>query len=92
MNVEDIEIFYKQIIQENMKLRKDILGLQNKMYELIRKQVDKIFADRVVMIEGSLRESIIHKEILIEKGFLTRQEVNDKYDELKAKADGNTVR
>jgi len=91
-NENDINMAFNLMLKRNIALSQEILGLRNEMYELVKKQVDKIFADRIDMIEGSLRESIIHKEILIDKGFITRQEVNDKYDELKAKADGTTVR
>jgi len=76
----------KSVMDQNSQLLREILSLKKEMHELVRAEVVKAFGDREAMIEGALRESILHKKILMEKGFFTREELEAKYKELKEAA------
>jgi regulator of replication initiation timing len=75
-------------MQENINLRKEISDLRKDMRKMIDDAVNKEIGEKIDMINAALNETILHKEILIEKGLFTRQEINDKYTELKEKAHG----
>ena len=60
------------------------LGQQiNSLRGDIRGEVEKQFGEKIEMIDASLKDSILIKEVFYEKGFLTRQEVTAKYGEMK---------
>jgi hypothetical protein len=80
--------FLKIIMDQNVKLMQEVHSLRKEMADLVRKEVDKALGEKVAMIDGSLQEVIVQKKIFIEKGFITRQELNEKYKELKEKSNG----
>lgn len=76
----------QMLMERYIELSQEVMKLRGEMREYIEQSIYKSFGDKIDMIEGSLRESILHKEIFIEKGFITREEINRKWDELKEKA------
>ena len=78
-----IKALIKAVMQQNIELAAEVAKLKSEMRQFVEQEVRKSLGDKIAMIEGSLRESILHKEILIDKGFFTREEVNAKYKELR---------
>jgi len=73
------------LIENQIRLHGELLKLKRDIYSLVETEVKKNFDDKIEMIDAALKESILHKEILINKGFFTREEVNQKYEELRKK-------
>lgn len=71
------------LLERCVDLSREVIGLRNEMREFIEQSVGKSFGDKIDMIDASLRESILHKELFIEKGFITRDEINQKWEELR---------
>jgi len=68
----------QQIFMENLgALQNQVNKLRSEIHELIRDEVVKEIGDKINLIDAALTETIIHKEVLIEKGLLTREEVNE---------------
>ena len=66
-------------------LQKQVLELRQEIRPMIEREVERNLGDKIAMIDGALTESILQKEVLIEKGLMTREDINGKYAELKAK-------
>jgi predicted transcriptional regulator len=78
--------FQRAILENQAELQKEILKLRGEITELVERKVTEALGDKIHIIKSTLNEAIIHKELLIEMGVITREQVNKKYDELKAKA------
>jgi hypothetical protein len=61
------------------------LSVKRDMKKVIEEEVRKVVGDKIDMMEGILTEIIIQKKILQDKGLITREEINKKYEELKKK-------
>jgi len=75
-----------QIIELLENMQTQINDMKKDMQKDVDKAVDGALAERIVRIDAALTETIIHKEILIDKGYFTRDEANAKLEELRAKA------
>jgi fumarylacetoacetate (FAA) hydrolase family protein len=82
----------KALVEQVNELQEQLLKLQIDMNKEINKRVEeevaKSFGDKIDMIDASLRESILQKEVLIDKGLMTREEINAKYADMREKARG----
>jgi len=68
--------------KQQFELRKSIASLG--IRELVEKEVEKSLGDKYHMIVSTLNDVMVQRRIFIEKGFITRDEINKKYEELKA--------
>ena len=68
--------------KQQFELRKSIASLG--IRELVEKEVEKSLGDKYHMIVSTLNDVTVQRRIFIEKGFITRDEINKKYEELKA--------
>lgn len=68
----------EELASQISDLRAELIKLRMEMRQTIREEVIKEIGDKISMIDATLTETIIHKEILIDKGILTREEVNNK--------------
>lgn len=72
-----------EIMEELNNLWRELGNIRRNITIEVDAKVAKSFGDKIDMIDAALRESILQKEILIAKGFMTRGEINAKYEELK---------
>jgi len=79
----------KILLKNQMELDSRLNELRRDLVKLVDEKVEKNFGDKLHMIESAIDESIIHKEILISKGILTRKEVNQEYKKLREKRGKN---
>jgi hypothetical protein len=77
---------YALLIDQLTDLAIEVGKLRREISEAIETQVQKSFGEKIAMIDGALTETILQKEVLISKGMITRDEINQKYAELKAKS------
>ena len=68
--------------KQQFELRKSIASLG--IRELVEKEVEKSLGDKYHMITSTLNDVMVQRKIFIEKGFITREEINKKYEELKS--------
>ncbi len=73
------------LMEKYIELSQEVMKLRNEMREFIEQSVCKSFGDKIQMITDTLKETVLQKEILIEKGYMTREEINKKYEELRSK-------
>ena len=76
---------FAKLVEQVGELRKELLGLRAEMRAMVDEAVQKNIGDKIAMIDGALTESILQKEVLIDKGVMTRDEINEKYRDLQAK-------
>lgn len=71
------------LAEQIQTLRDDLTKTRQEIQTLIEVGVEKSLGDKINMINGALTESILQKEVLIDKGLITRAEINAKYAALK---------
>ena len=77
---------FKEAVLDHLEdTQKRVISIKKDMRKLIVEEVRKEIGDKIDMINGALNEVIIQKKILQEKGLITREEINKKYEELKKK-------
>ena len=73
------------ILNNQVDLSGRMLELERKIGDMIDKKIQVHLGAKIHLIESTLKETILQKEILIEKGYMTRDEINKKYEELRNK-------
>lgn len=76
---------FEKFLKIHAEWAKSTTGLKRDMRKLVVEEVTKQFGDKIDMIEGLYREVIIQKKIFQEKGYISQEEINKKYEELKKK-------
>lgn len=56
---------------------------EKEMQKQIREEVEKELGDKIHMIESTLKDVMVQRKIFIDKGYITREEIDKKYEELK---------
>jgi hypothetical protein len=74
---------YALLVQQMIELKETMTTIRREMRDLVTAEVQKNIGDKIAMIDGALTETILQKEVLIEKGLMTREEINVKYKELR---------
>jgi hypothetical protein len=77
--IKDLQMSISILNFEIVSIRKDIAALNDN----VRKEVEKQLGDKLKMIDAALTDTILQKEVLFEKGLISREEINKKYKELK---------
>jgi DNA-binding protein H-NS len=75
---------YSILVEQISRAQEEVIKLRQEMKSLIEAEVQKSLGDKISMIDGALTETILQKEVLIERGLMTREEINAKYASLKA--------
>lgn len=76
--------FKRAILDQLVEQQKQIGELRSTIRDLIEKEVEKSMGDKYHMIQSTLNDVIVQRKIFMDKGFITREEINAKYEELKA--------
>ena len=76
--------FKKILLEKLTEQQRQILELKGLIRELVEKEVEKSLGDKYHMIISTLNDVMVQRKIFIEKGFITRDEINKKYEELKS--------
>ena len=66
------EEFMKRLNKHDREVKKQII-----------EEVHKEIGDKIHMIESALKDVMVQRKIFVDKGFITREEINKKYEELK---------
>ena len=82
-NIAAIIQHQNMMLMELNELRRDLNQIKNEMRANIESQIIKEIGDKIDLINQTLTETIVQKEILIENGLMTRDEINSKYAELR---------
>lgn len=53
------------------------------MHKLVEEAVERSLGDKYHMIGSTLQDVMVQRKIFMDKGFITRKEINKKYEELK---------
>lgn len=72
------------LVEQVVGLQKQMLELRQEIRPLIEREVEKSLGDKYHMIVSTLNDVMVQRKIFIEKGFITRDEIEKKYEELKA--------
>lgn len=73
----------KDLFKQLFELRKDISKVRKELKEEAVKCVEKELGDKIHMIDSTLKDVMVQRKIFIDKGYITREEVNEKYKELQ---------
>lgn len=73
----------EELAQAVNELRREVAKLNGDLRQTVSTEVLRQFGDQVTMIEAAVRETLVHKEILIRNGFLSRQAVNEQHAEMR---------
>lgn len=73
----------KVVVEHLIEFSRQVLSIKKDMRKIIMEEVTKQFDDRKIMLEGLYREVLLQKKVLMDKGLITREEINKKYEELK---------
>lgn len=85
-NFQESKKSFKRVVIDNLaETQKRVMSIKKDMRKIIEEEVRKEIGDKIDMINGALTDVIIQKKIFIEKGFITREEIDKKYEELKRK-------
>lgn len=76
--------FKKSLLEKLMEQQEQIAELRQEMRNLVEEAVEKSLGDKYHMIGSTLQDVIVQKKVFFDKGFITREEINAKYEELKA--------
>lgn len=76
--------FKRALLDQLVEQQKQISELRVEMRKLVEEAVERSLGDKYHMIQSMLNDVIVQKKIFIEKGFITKDEINKKYEELKA--------
>ena len=80
---------FKRAVLENLaETQKQVISIKRDMNEEIERQLNARLGDHIKQVEGALTEVILQKKILFDKGLITREELTEKYEELRRKKDG----
>lgn len=63
--------------------QKQIDELRRSLREAVEAEVARNLGDKIHQIESTLTDTMVQRRIFIEKGYITRDEINAKYEELK---------
>ena len=74
---------FGEMREEFNKIKADILAMKGDMEIRVEEEVVKNLDGKVEKIDAILTEVILQKEVLIDKGFMTREEMNKKHVELR---------
>ena len=74
---------FKRFLENQTKWSKETLGLRRDMRKLIVEEVARELGDKVHMIESTLKDVMMQRKIFEDKGYITKEEINKKYEELK---------
>ena len=77
--------FQETVLGHLKKERELVISIKRDMRKIIVEEVTKQFDERKIMLEGLYKEVLLQKKILFDKGLITREELTDKYEELKKK-------
>lgn len=70
--------------KENMELRRMVTQFKQTIRAEVEREFEKSASDKLHMISSTLNDVMVQRRIFIDRGFITREEVNKKYEELKA--------
>lgn len=83
--IKELQESQNHLLREFILLRQENAKLRAEMLSTVRLLVKTEIGDVIDLINGALAETILQKEVLIDKGFMTRDEMNEKYRERKEK-------
>lgn len=80
---------WRKVLLENQEeFAKKLNRHKGEMKQEIAKEVERRLDDYVKRVDGALTEVILQKKILFDKGFITPEELTEKYKELMEKKNG----
>lgn len=86
--MEQISNMVLELQKQLFEMRQELGAFRRDMHADITKEVIREFGQRQEMIDGILTDIVVQKECFYDKGYITRDEINKKYQELKDKANG----
>jgi hypothetical protein len=76
---------YSMLLEQFEELQHEVRELRQGLGPIIEREVERNLGDKIAMIDGALTETILQKEVLIDLGIVTRDQINAKYEELRAR-------
>jgi len=82
-----------EILYENQKVLLDnligfselVISIKRDMREQVIEEVEKEIGDKIKMIDGALTQTILMLRVFMDKGLITKDEIEKKHKELKSK-------
>lgn len=75
----------KIVVEHLVDFNKRVNSIKKDMRKLIIEEVEKEIGDKIDMIEAIYKRTIVIQNIWFDKGFVTREEIAEKYEEIKKK-------
>ena len=71
------------VVEYLIEFNKQVISIKKDMREIIAEEVTKQFDDKEIMLEELYKQTLLIQKVLMDKGLITREEINKKYEQLK---------
>ena len=73
----------KIVVEHLIEFSKLALSIKKDMRKQIIEEVQKEIGDKIHMIDSALKDVMVQRKVFEDKGYITKEEINKKYEELK---------
>jgi len=77
--------FKKALLDGFADTQKEVISIKRDMNEEIEKRINERLGDHIKRLEGLYADVMLQKKIFFDKGLISREELSQKYKELKKK-------
>ena len=75
----------KVVVEHLKEVAEKVFSIKKDMRKIIMEEVTKQFEANKIMLEGLYKEVLLQKACLFDKKLISREDLTEKYDELKKK-------
>ena len=76
---------FNNLLKIHKEWAESSIGIRRDMRKLVIEEVAKEIGDKIKMIDGALTQTILMLRVFLDKGLITREEIDKKHKELKKK-------